>query len=186
LFFNREYKMEYIGKRISIKRSEKEASIVILSTTDKIKKTILFIWFVLWSLGGVIVFTQYFLIKDEQTRIAILVWLGFWSYFEYKTFRAVRWRNSGLEKIKLRERKLFYKRDVGGRGKIHVYEFDFIKDLRLIDIKENSFFENLNNSYWVIAGEKISFDYYGKEIKLGLQLDEADSNALFKFIKNKI
>ncbi len=178
--------MEYIGKRISIKRVDNETSIVILSTTDKVKKTILFIWFVLWSLGGVIVFTQYFLIKDEQTRIAILVWLGFWSYFEYKTFRAVMWRNSGLEKIKLRDRKLFYKRDIGGRGKINVYEFDFMKDLRLIEVEEHSFFENLNNSYWVIAGEKLAFDYYGKEIKFGLQLDEPDAKALFKYIKNKI
>ena len=96
------------------------------------------------------------------------------------------WRLSGVEKIKLRERKLFYKRDVKGRGKIKVYEFDFMKEFRQIESKENSFFENLNNSYWVIAGEKLAFDYYGKEIKFGIQLNDADAKALFKMINNKM
>jgi hypothetical protein len=178
--------MEYIGKRISIKRKDNgETSIVILSTSDKTKKLLLFIWFVLWTLSGVIVFTQYFMLKDQQTRAAIIVWLGFWAYFEYKSYKAMMWRYSGMEKIKLRERKLFYKRDVGGRGKIKVYEFDYIKDLRVIEPKEG-FFESVNNSYWVIAGEKLAFDYYGKEIRLGIQLEEADAKALHKLIRNKI
>ena len=79
--------MEYIGKRISIKRADNETSIVILSTSDKVKKTILFIVFVLWSLSGVAVLTQYFLLKDQQQRIAIMVWLGFWAYFEYRLYK---------------------------------------------------------------------------------------------------
>ena len=177
--------MEYIGKRISIKRDEKGVSIVILSTVDKVKKILLFIWFFLWTLSGVIVFSQYFITHDQQTRVAFIVWLGFWAYFEYQIFKAVMWRIFGVEKIKLREWKLFYKKDVSGKCKIKNYEFDFIKDLRVVEQKDN-FFENLNNSYWVIAGEKLAFDYYGKEIKFGIQLDEADAKALFKVIKNRI
>lgn len=178
--------MEYIGERISIKRIENETSIVILSTVDKMKKKLLIAWFVLWTICGIIVFTQYFTITDEQTRVAILVWLGFWAYFEYKTYVAVMWRSFGLEKIKLRDRKLFYKRAVRGKGKVKVYEFDFMKEFRIVESQENSFFENLNNSYWVIAGEKLAFDYYGKEIKFGIQLNDADAKALHKLIKGKI
>lgn len=178
--------MEYIGERISIKRIETETSIVILSTVDKIKKKLLIAWFTLWTICGIIVFTQYFTITDEQTKVAVLVWLGFWAYFEYKTFSAVMWRSFGVEKIKLRDRKLFYKKDIRGKGKIKVYEFDFMKEFRVIESKENSFYENLNNSYWVIAGEKLAFDYYGKEIKFGIQLNEADAKALFKLIHGKL
>lgn len=178
--------MEYIGERISIKRVENETSIVILSTVDKLKKKLLFVWFALWTVCGIIVFTQYFVMKDEQAKVAILVWLGFWAYFEYKTFKAVMWRSFGLEKIKIRDRKLFYRKAVSGRGKIKIYEFDFIKDFKVIESKENSFFENLNNSYWVIAGEKLAFDYYGKEIKFGFQLNESDAKALHKLIKGKM
>jgi hypothetical protein len=177
--------MEYIGKRISIKRDEKGVSIVILSTVDKIKRILLFIWFFLWTLSGIIIFSQYFIIPDQQTRVALIVWLGFWGYFEYKIFKAVMWRNFGVEKIKLREGKFFYKKDVSGKGKIKSYEFDRIKDLRVMEQKD-SFFENINNSYWVIGGEKLVFDYQGKEIKFGIQLEEADAKALFKVIKGKI
>ncbi len=178
--------MEYFGDRISIKKTENETSIVILSSADKMKKRMLFIWFALWTLGGMIVFAEYFMITDKQTKVAIMVWLGFWAYFEYKIFRAVMWRNYGLEKIRLKDRKLFYKRDVRGKGKIKVYEFDFMKEFRIVESKENSFFENLNNSYWVIAGEKLAFDYYGKEIKLGIQITETEAKMLHKLISNKL
>ena len=178
--------MEYIGKRISIKRKEEEVSIVILSTVDKFKRILLFCWFFLWTLCGVIVLTQFFLIPDEKTKVALMVWMGFWAYFEYKIFNAYLWRKFGVEKIKLREHKLFYKRDVAGRGKIKVFEFDFIKDLRMIERKDNSFFDNLNHSYWVVAGECIAFDYYGKEIKLALQIDEQEAADLYKVLRREI
>lgn len=178
--------MDYIGKRISIKKKEDEISIVILSTADKFKKNLLFIAFFLWSLSGMIVFLQYFYITDQQTRVALIVWLGFWAYFEYRIFKAYMWRSSGIEKLKLRNGKFYYKREVAKRGKIKVFEYDFMKDLRLIEPKENSFFESLDNSYWVVAGEKLAFDYYGKEIKFGLQLDETDAKTLFKFLQKEI
>ncbi len=175
--------MDYIGKRISIKRTEEGLSIVILSLADKLKNRLLLAWLVLWTLAGMIVFSQYFTFTDTNTRIAVIVWLGFWLYFEFKITNAWLWRRSGKEVIKLRENKLFYKRDVSGRGKIKTYSADFIKDLRILEHKE-SFLESLNNSYWVIAGEKLAFDYYGKEIKLGLQLDDADAKALLKVLKD--
>jgi len=112
--------------------------------------------------------------------------LGFWAYFEYKIFHAYLWRKSGKEKIKIRDKKFLYKRDISGRGKIKSFETDFIKDLRMPEPKENSFSENLNNSYWVIGGEKLAFDYYGKEIKFGIQLEEADAKALLKLIMKEM
>ena len=178
--------MDYIGDRISILRKENELSIVILSYKDKVKNIFLFSWFFLWSLSGMVVLIQYFLLTDPDTKTAIIVWIGFWAYFEYKIVKAYQWRKFGKEKIKIREGKLFYKRDVSGKGKIKEYETDFIKDLRFIEPQENSFLENLNDSYWVIANEKLAFDYYGAEVKFGIQLDEADAKSLLKLIKNKM
>lgn len=178
--------MEYIGKRISIKRSPTETSIVILSTADKSKKWVLLIWFILWTISGIVVMGQFFLIPDQNTKAALIGWLGFWAYFEYKTFKAVMWRSYGIEKIKLRENKLFYKRDVAGKGKINAYDFDFMKDFAIIELKENSLLDNLNNSYWVVAGERLTFDFQGKPVKFGIQLNEEDATALFKLIKKQI
>jgi hypothetical protein len=178
--------MEYIGKRISIKRSDKETSIVIISQSEKIKNILLFAWLFIWTVSGIIVFAQYFIIPDPNTKVMLIVWLGFWIYFEFRIFKAFMWRKFGLEKIKLRENKFFYKRDIAGKGKVKVYDFDFIKDLRLTEAKENSFADNMNNSYWMVGGEKIAFDYYGKEIKFALQLDENESKALFKILRGTI
>jgi hypothetical protein len=178
--------MEYIGKRISIKRKEQEISIVILATAEKLKRLLLFCCFFLWSVCGVIILSQTFLIRDEQMKVFFIVWLGFWAYFEYKLFTAYMWRKFGVEKIKLRENKLFYKRDVAGRGKIKVFDYEFIKDLRIIEKNEFSFLDSLSNSYWVVGGEKIAFDYYGKEIKLGLQIDNGEADGLFKLLNKEI
>lgn len=178
--------MDYIGKRISIKRSVEGLSIVILSLADKTKNRLLLTWLILWSVGGLIVLSQYFLLTDPNTKIAIIVWLCFWLYFEWKILNAYLWRRAGKEIIKIRENKLQYKRDISGKGKVKTYATDYIKDLRITEPKENSFFESLNNSYWVIAGEKLAFDYYGTEIKLGIQLDDKEAKELLKVIKNVI
>ncbi len=95
--------MEYIGNRISIKRSDNEVSIVILSFREKIKNIMLSIYLVLWSLSGIIVFSQLLVIPDKNTKLALFVWLCFWAYFEFKISKAYMWRKFGVEKIKLRE-----------------------------------------------------------------------------------
>lgn len=178
--------MDYIGKRISVQQKENELSIVILALQDKIKNIFLFLWVFLWTLSGIIIFSQYFLLTDPGTKTVLIVWMGFWAYFEYKIIKAYRWRKFGKEIIKIRDGKFLYKRDVSGKGKIKEYQIDFIKDIRHIEPQENSFFESLNDSYWVISNEKLAFDYYGAEIKFGIQLDESDAKSLLKRIKNRI
>ena len=80
--------MEYIGNRISIKRSEKGISIVIISLKEKTKNILLTIYLFLWSISGIIVFSQYLVAPDPNTKLAMLVWMAFWAYFEYKIFKA--------------------------------------------------------------------------------------------------
>ena len=178
--------MEYIGKRISVKKTEEEISIVILAFADKIKNRILTAWFIIWTICGIIVFSQYFVMKQENEKVMILVWLFFWAYFEYKSFAVFMWRKFGVEKIKIRKGMLQYKRDRAGKGKVNEYKVEFIKDLEYKEPDDNSFFDNLNNSYWVVGGERIVFDYYGRRIKLGMQLGEEDAKKLMKLISKHV
>lgn len=178
--------MEFIGDRISIKRTPEEISIVILPFTKKSKTLLLVLWFALWTISGFVVLYFYNSIKEENTKAAVIVWFGFWAYFEYIAVKALLWRTKGVEKIKLKNNKLFYKRQFVKRNKIKIFEFDFIKNLKCLTEKENSFIENINASYWSVSGEKIAFDYYGKEIKFGIQLSMNDSQKLFQFIQKEI
>ena len=178
--------MEYIGNRISIKRIENETSIVILSFSDKFKNKLLLTWLILWTISGLIVLSQFFTFTDPNTKIAIIVWMGFWIYFEFKIWSAYLWRKNGKETIRIKNDKLFYKRDSLGTNKFKTYGTDFIKELRILETEENSFFENLNNSYWVVAGEKVAFDFYGKEIKIGIQLTDNEAKSLLKVLQTKL
>jgi hypothetical protein len=177
--------MDFIGKQISIKRNGDETSIVILSFKDSTKNLLLLLWLFLWSVSGVIVFSQYFTTSDLNIKTVIIVWLAFWFYFEYKIFIAYLWRKQGKEIIKIKEGKFFYKKEVRGKEKAKEYSCEAIKNIRLIEIQENSFMESINNSYWTIAGERLSFDYLGAEMRFGFQLSEDDSKALLKIIKSK-
>lgn len=178
--------MEYIGERISVKQKPDEVSIVILPYTNKTKTLLLFLWLLLWTISGFVVLYYYGSIKEQNTKAAIIVWFGFWAYFEYVVIKALIWRTKGVEKIKLKSNKLFYKRQFFKKGKIKVYEFDFIKNFKSIPEKENSFIDNINKSYWSVSGEKISFDYYGKEIKFGTQLSDSDADKLAKRIQREL
>ncbi len=176
--------MEYIGKRISIVEKENgEISIAIIAITERWKQAVLLLWMLAWSVSGVIVLTYYFQVKSADEKSALIVWFGFWAYFEYKVIKAFRWRKWGREIIRIKNRKLHYRRDIGGRGRTKTYEIDFIKNLGKHEANEPGFIRSMNNSYWIIAGETISFDYYGKEIKLGMQLEDKDSKELLRRLR---
>ena len=177
--------MDFIGTRISIKHSQEQTSIAILSYKEKTKSLILLLWLFLWSLSGLVVFFQYFTTDIPDIKAVIIVWLGFWLYFEYKILKAYLWRTQGKEIIRIRGKVFVYKKDLGGRGKEKEYFFDEIKNLRLVEVQENSFMETINSSYWVIAGERIAFDYYGAEVRLGHQLSDDDARKLLKLLKTK-
>lgn len=177
--------MEYIGDRISVVKKEDEISIVILASIDKKKLNLLFFWLIAWTVCGLLVIGQSFSLTDESLKAYLIGWLAFWAYFEYKIGKAYLWRKSGMEKIKLKDKMLFYKREIAGKGKVHVYQYDFIKDLRLI-VSSNNFINTVNSSYWVISGERIEFQYYGKPVRFGLQLSDKDAKGLLHLIQREL
>jgi hypothetical protein len=178
--------MEYIGKRISFVRKPEELSIVISAYSDKSKTNLLLAWFIAWTLGGLAIFAYLFVTHDNQVRTAIVVWLGFWIYFEYKVWKAYTWRTFGKEIIKIGKGKLFYKRDNRGQGKLLTCDTALIQNLEKFKGQESNLMSHFLNSYWVIAGETIAFNYYSKEILLGLQLENKDSAALLKLIQSEL
>jgi hypothetical protein len=177
--------MEYIGKRISVLRSPDELSVVILSEVENKKSTLLFLWLLGWTAGGLIVFWEFLQVTEANRKPGFIIWLAFWFYFEYTISKAYMWRRNGKEKIKLKRGTLSIKREVNKKGKASNYDLGLMKDFRLV-LEKSKLMNSLNNSYWSVAGETITFDYYGKTISFGLQLNEEDSKALYKLIKHGI
>lgn len=67
------------------------------------------------------------------------MYLSFWFYFEFKITRAFLWKKYGKEKIWLKNGKLFYQKEVSGKGKIKEYDLNLIEDIDVLELRPSSF-----------------------------------------------
>ena len=175
--------IQLIGKRISTLQEDGLYSFVIIPTENNWKTNLLFIWFLLWSVSGCIMLFNYFTLTNPNTKLVVIVWLGFWAYFEFKTGKTYFFKKFGKEKIWIKNGVLNYWRDIAGRGKKEVFQAELIKDLQVIEKNKRNFFQFMNESFWVLGGESISFSYGAKLYRIGIQLKEDDSKELLKQLK---
>ena len=178
--------IDVIGKRISTLKTDGVSSFVIIPTDTNWKLHLLFTWFFLWTVSGVIIMANYFSLTNTNTKTLVLVWLGFWAYFEFKIGKAFLFKKFGKEKIWIKNGKLNYWKDVAGRGKKLEFDIELIKDLQLVEKNKRDFFQFMNESFWVVGGESISFTYGAKTYRLGVQLNDDDAKELLKQIKYAI
>ena len=163
---------------------------MVLSSADNWKRNLLFFWLLAWTASGVIVFLNYMALpagseEQDKQKLFVFVWLCFWAYFEYKIAKAFIWRNSGVEKYWIKNGNLYIKRQIGNKGKVKIYEIDVMKDLRIFD-GDSDLMKNFNKSYWVVGGETLAFDYFGKTIRFAMQLEEKEAEELLKVMKHEL
>jgi hypothetical protein len=182
--------MKVIGERISILKKENLLSIVILPTTDKKKLGVMFLWLLAWTVCGVVVFASYFKLQDRDSKLFVLIYLSFWSYFEYNIVRAFIWKKFGREKIWLKEGILHYQREINGKGKIKEFNFDLISPLSIIPFNKTSFVDSFYQSFWVRGGERLEFTSQGKTIRVGMQINDEEARTVLNevngFIRNSV
>lgn len=179
----------YISPKVSYCEKPHEITIVISASITKARFSLLTLWLILFGASGIIISSQMFVTGyDGYTRIGFFAFTCFWVYFMYKIGYAWRWRKSGREFLKITEGKLTIKRAIGAYGKSYEFLIGNIKQIALRDVNEKSFSWELENSFWVLGGERIRFDYMGKEVKFGMQISEADakklSHLMIKWFKN--
>jgi hypothetical protein len=178
--------IEVIGKRISTLKADGVSSFVIIPTAANWKLHLLLAWIFVWTLSGCIVIGNYFTLTNTNIKLVVIIWLGFWAYFEFRTVKAFVFKKYGKEKIWVKGSTFNYWRDVAGRGKKLEFETDLIKDLQLIEKNKKDFFQFMNDSFWVVGTESIVFTYGAKTYRMGVQLEEADAKELLKQIKHAI
>ncbi|MFT4662061.1 MAG: hypothetical protein ACI8XB_002349, partial [Patiriisocius sp.] len=85
-------KEKSIGNRIRYVEDDDELRIEIQSGAENHKVNILLGWLILWIVIGIsmvyYLFTQE--ITEQNTKIVIYVFFGFWLYYFYKVFRSYR------------------------------------------------------------------------------------------------
>jgi hypothetical protein len=175
--------VEYIGKKISIVRKPDEISIVISASEKKSAANALFFWMICWLACGPLLCFLLWNNPEKQVKVFILVFGAFWLYYLVRVYYAFMWKRYGREVIKLREGKIFIKKDIRKKGKVHVYEGAFVKNLRKRDVNANSIGAALSSADWLALKETLAFDHYGKEIRFGYELKNEDAQELLKLFR---
>jgi hypothetical protein len=125
--------------------------------------------------------------STKETFI-FLVLIVFWIYFEIRITRAFLWRTYGLEIIRIDKETLSIKDSIFLHGKPTMYELDKIDVQSLENIHQNpkSYGKVMNDSFWQIGQGTIVFEYDGKQVFFGTQLDNEPSKQLTNHIKKTI
>jgi len=176
--------MKYIGKRISVIKNQEELSIVISSSENKRNAYFRLFWLLSWIVCGGIILSLYNSGLREKEKIFIYVFFVFWIYFLFRATYSFLWKMWGMEIIKIREEKFFIRKAIKTTGKIFIYETDFIKNIRKKEVNLKSMVAAISSADWLENRETLAFDYYGREIKFGYNLNDDDAKELLKIVKH--
>ncbi|MBL4653289.1 MAG: hypothetical protein JKY53_10565 [Flavobacteriales bacterium] len=174
--------VNYIGDRISFSEADEELTIVISGKVESWQESLLAIWLAAWTFCGLYVLTQLFGEYTKEERLIMFVYEVFWVYFEWKLVHSFLWRKWGAEVIKIGKESIRIKNDIKKYGKVKTYFVENIDKLQRIEASTKSFSRVMGNSFWNTTEKAISFDYLGKIVVLGIQLDEKDAKKVTKLI----
>jgi hypothetical protein len=176
---------KYISDRVSVSEKNNTLSIVVSPLFDEKKHKVLTTWLILWSVCGIVILSQLFLDYTREEKLYLLVWLMFWTYFEYLTGYTYFWRKSGHEKLLIKPGQLYYKKDIRGGGKARFFETENI-EIEKIDFNESSFWQSIGASYWMPGKETLTIKSGNKKLNFALDLDEKQSIKLMEALRKGI
>lgn len=171
--------VKYISPRISYRENQGETTLVISSQIAKPKFVMLTVWLCLFGLSGLLIVSQIFVPGyPGMTRIGFIAFTSFWAYFMYRLGYVWWFRKSGMEFIRLQDGKLSIKRAIHTYGKSHEFLIGNIKHFGQRVQAQKSFSTELENSFWVLGGERLQFEYLGRDIRFGIQLTDEEVQKL--------
>lgn len=178
--------MKNLGEKISVLEKDDVISVVIYSSDKKWKTNLMFVWLFLWTICGVVVFANYFNLVDKNLKLVVIIYMAFWAYFEFKIAKAFMFRRFGKEKIWIKKGILHYQRQITRKSKIAEYDTELINDFRVLQLDRGNFFVQMQESFWVIGGERLCFNYGKKQIAMGIQISDEHAKKLFKLLNKYI
>lgn len=174
--------MEILSERISLVRKDNDVSIVISAVSDKKKNKYIAALLILWVIGGATMIFSFPTLKEDNTRIVVIIWFAFWMYFLYVLWRLWRWKQYGHEVIKIVNGLMKYKKDVKGRGWVLEHKLELIRNLRVSASESPAWLKNFGGDFWNTDCDSIRFDYEDREISFGYQLEEKEREKLLKVL----
>lgn len=178
--------IKFISERISYRKTADETTIIITGKLNRAKESLLLAWIIAWTICGLFILYALFDDYPKEQKLYFIIFLSFWAYFEYKIIKVFRYRKWGKEYLRIADGKFFIKRSSSKYAKADEYFLENIQNLSLIPKDEKSFFQQLEQSFWTIGNEAIYFQYLGKFIKLGIQLEDFEKKTLLRLLTESI
>lgn len=174
-----------VSDRITISKNRDSTRIEITQKIENWKMWLLRSWLVAWLfVGGVFLYNA--LIQQEDSgKILLLIIIGFWSFFLFRIGKALLWRARGKEIILIEPQKMWIQNAIGKAGRRQSFNLPHVKALGKIKEK-NEFMAFMDNSFWIIGGDKLGFNYNGRRFQLGKQLNDKDVRALAQILEKSI
>lgn len=175
--------------RIVYKELGEELIIEIKALFDEKKQKLLLAWIILFTICGLLLFSQFFAEYNNSTLIFFGVYMAFWLFFEFKVIYAYRWRKQGVERIIINKENLILIKEIGKRGITQEFDINEITKVEKYNSQENSFFKSMNTSYWNINKYSLSITTKDTFIPFAIDLSNEESKLVMKkiqqFLKGK-
>ena len=94
------------------------------------------------------------------------------------------WRKGGREIIRISKGKLEIMNAYWKRALPETFLIGSIFKLGLIKRNPGNFLAFLDDSFWIIGGEKVGFSHSGAKIRVGKQLSDKDAELLIRVIES--
>lgn len=167
--------MEFISDRVSVERKADSLSMVISARLPRAKEALLIVWFVAWLACGIFIAVEAVKLPPGQMRSFFFAFLAFWVWFVLRIGRVVLWRLKGFELWRLKGGVLTVKDSIFGYGRAHEYFVENIQRFGPIEVDETSWKWQLNDSFWVMGGERVGFEHVGKKVVMGKGLTRQEA-----------
>ena len=175
---------KFIGKRITVKRTKESLTIEISQQVERWQEALLVAWLAAWSFCGVYFIIYTFMAVDFKERIFFIILSAGWMFFFVRILKVFIWRKKGKEIITLTKGKFLLQNAFGKKGKTETFTFQNIFKLGMVKKDPTSFLSFLDDSFWIIGGDRVGFNSSGQQIRLGKQLSVQDAVLLVRVIES--
>lgn len=178
-------KPRFIGKRISVSRTRDSLSIIIGQKVERWQEALLLAWVAAWLFCG-IVFLREMLLASGGMRIFLVITNSLWLFLLVRIGKVLFWRLGGRELITFEKGKIVIQNAFWNRGRKEVFLISNIFKPGIIKRDSTNFFAFLDNSFWVMGGDRCGFSYSGRKIVFGKQLDMRDAEAIMRIFEQAL
>lgn len=174
---------KFIGKRIAVRRSKGEIEIIVTQQIERWQEALLITWIIAWLFCGIVIISNAFTVGGSM-QIMLIVLSSLWLYFFIRVLKAFLWRKIGREILVMQSGKMSLKNAFGKFGKTEHFNYQHIFKLGLVKRDPGNFFAFLDDSFWVIGGERIGFNYSNQKVRIGKQLSVRDAELLIRVLES--